>query len=402
MEDNRGRRGPSCTDDFSMLKLLKIPAPIHRDEDLLRPPDSILLDPYGYISARENDTTARGRLSDGKRIQVTFWAARPPRVSCFTVHCPALSVGSFTDFPKILSTEDDLVLLRVSIRSQRDHHREAISTDRFIYQAGTRTKRPELHRISMPADIESSAELPVLLRCRARDMYYIVMLCRRSISLQRFDVYLFNSKARDWRIMAMNPAKEINFYYSSKAITIGGKFGSVGWVDLWHGILIYDVFLNSNQLRYIALPPPVVPKLLRGPPLVVRDIVVIDGHIKCFDMQAYMKADINTEYSYIPDGLEAVTCKMNLSKLDSGWENDCEIKISDVKLNELLLTTEVKVKDRKLTLANAVYPALSLHYDGVVYIMNQLQHYDYKAWVIAVDMRHGALKDVAYFGSGRP
>ena len=62
-------------------------------EDPGPPPGSILLDPSGYISDRTNDTTAGCFTKGGKRIQVTFWVAHPPRASYFVVHSPGLEIG---------------------------------------------------------------------------------------------------------------------------------------------------------------------------------------------------------------------------------------------------------------------------------------------------------------------
>jgi len=36
----------------------------------------------------------------------------------------------------------------------------------------------------------------------------------------------------------------------------------VGWVDLWQGILIYDVLLDNDSLRYIPLPLPALPNVV--------------------------------------------------------------------------------------------------------------------------------------------
>ncbi|CAL5087251.1 unnamed protein product [Urochloa decumbens] len=103
------------------------PPPIHAEDPEEPPPESILLDPFGYLSDRTNATTADGRRSrrSGKRsILVTFWAATPPRVSCFTVHCPGLDPSAFGDMPKVICAEDDLVLLRIAI-CPRDDRRDA-------------------------------------------------------------------------------------------------------------------------------------------------------------------------------------------------------------------------------------------------------------------------------------
>ncbi|CAO2161862.1 unnamed protein product [Urochloa humidicola] len=91
--------------------LLWPPPPIHTEDPGSPPPSSILLDPYGYLSCRVNGTTAEGFTKDGKTILVTFWPATPPRVSCFTVHCPGVKPSAFAGLPTALYSADDLVLL---------------------------------------------------------------------------------------------------------------------------------------------------------------------------------------------------------------------------------------------------------------------------------------------------
>ncbi|GJN34407.1 hypothetical protein PR202_gb23063 [Eleusine coracana subsp. coracana] len=111
MEDSVGNN--------EFLKDLLVPPPIQQAGDndpvVRPPPKSILLDPFGYISPRANGSTARGFTTDGHAIQVTFWPVPPPRISCFTVHCPGLPEHRFSDYPKIVTTVDDLVLLRVNL-----------------------------------------------------------------------------------------------------------------------------------------------------------------------------------------------------------------------------------------------------------------------------------------------
>ena len=124
-------------------QLLTIPPPIHTDDPGSPPPGSILLDPYGYLSCRINGTTAEGSTRDGKTILVTFWAASPPRVSSFTIYSPDLKPSAFGRLPKVIYTEDDLVLLRVPICRPEDSLR-ADNNHYFVYKAGTEDMPPSL------------------------------------------------------------------------------------------------------------------------------------------------------------------------------------------------------------------------------------------------------------------
>lgn len=130
-------------------------------------------------------------------------------------------------------------------------------------------------------------------------------------------------------------------HYSSTSmvITIGGELSSVGWVDLWRGILFCDAFPGSKQLRYISLPPPVVPKLPQGAPQLVRDVMVAGDYIKFFDMHPFVKVGVDCygELVSMPDGWVAATRKMSLSKLESTkeWKHDSEATSSEVQLKDV-------------------------------------------------------------------
>ncbi|XP_062199579.1 uncharacterized protein LOC133902025 isoform X1 [Phragmites australis] len=403
MEDDRRLRDDPSIIDNPFLQLLMFTPPIH-SEDQASAPGSILLDPYGYVSDRTNGTTAEGFTRDGNLILVTFWPAGPPRASCFTVHCPDLKPSAFGDLPKVISAEDDLVLLRVAICSRGEHLFDKRS-DYFVYQAGTKNKPPSLKLVPTPPDLKITDHGTVLLRCRDHDMFFLATLRRSFINLQyderQFNLQLYNSKTERWstKLMRVDSPENFAYHYANKVITIGGELGSVGWVDLWRGILICDLLLDNHSLRYIPLPSPLVPKPPRGQPMFIRNIIVLKGCIKYFDM-----------HRCSTKGWEATTMMMNFSNIGSGnsWEVDCTIKFSEVPVNSpahaQMLPILLEGKDTEPTLKrlHASYPVLSLHDDDVVYIMANPNPFEDKASVIAVDMRNKTLKGVADFGSGRP
>ncbi|CAN6183033.1 unnamed protein product [Urochloa humidicola] len=164
---------------------LTAPPPIYPD-DLGPPLRSILLDTEGYISDRSTTaTTAEGFTSAKKPFKVTFWVAHPPRGSCFTVHSPDLEPSAFGGAPKILSTVDDLVLLRVPIchpccvlNPWRNNY--------FVYLAGTENKGPTLDLIPTAPPLYFSDYQVGLLRCR--DMYFIAILRPAALRDGQFDL----------------------------------------------------------------------------------------------------------------------------------------------------------------------------------------------------------------------
>ncbi|CAO2202962.1 unnamed protein product [Urochloa humidicola] len=394
--------------------LLLTPPLIHTEDPGSPPPGSILLDPYGYLSCRVNGTTAGCFTKDGKSILVTFWAATPPRVSCFTVHCPDVNPSAFVGLPAALYSEDDLVLLRIAIRFQGDLL-YAENYQYFVYQAGNVNNPPSLKLLGIPKYVTFSIHEFVILRRRDdRDMFYFAVLHKVmdfDYNGVKFDLYLYNSKTGTWstKMLLADSLNDYHYLYPSIVLAMGGEFCSVGWVDLWRGIIICDVLRDNPSLRYIPLPPPLVRKPLRGYPMFFRDIVVVEDFIKFFEMSYHVS---NTGRICAAEGLVAATKKMKISDIigsgNNCWEEDCSFKFSDIPVDSpkfaRMLRNLKPVKNTKLTLKGlrACYPALSLHDADVVYVMHKPDPDKDKALVIALDMRNKTLKDVADFGSGRP
>lgn len=217
--------------------------------------------------------------------------------------------------------------------------------------------------------------------------------------------------------MHLDSPKDFEFHSPDKGITIGGELGSVGWVDLRRGILICDLLLDNQSLRYIPLPSPLSPDPLRGYPLYVRNIIVLQGYIKYFEMHNNVRLGSDTGSSPISEGWIAATKKIKNSSIgstsgSSNWEEDCTIRCSDdvpldspvyaQMLPNLHEGDDTKPNLRRIDLG---YPALSLHDGDVVYLMHLVHTRDPredKACVIALDMRNKTVKGVANFGSGRP
>ncbi|CAO2193252.1 unnamed protein product [Urochloa humidicola] len=389
------------------------PPPLHTEDPGSDPPSSILLDPYGYLSCRVNGTTAEGFTRNGDSILVTFWAATPPRVSYFTVHCPDVRPSAFgRSLPKALYSEDDLVLLRIPIRLKDDH----LHTDNyeyFVYQAGTVNNPPSLKELPIPSYVMFSDQELVLLRRRDQDIFYLAVLHRvmdLKYNGERFHLYLYNSETDTWSTTTMlaESLTNLNYSYPSIVLAMGGEFGSVGWVDLWRGIIICDVLQPNPSLRYIELPLPLVHKTLKGYPLFSRDIIVAGDYIKFFEMSYHVSS---TGRICAAEGLVAATKKMKISDIGSGsncWEEDCTFRFSDIPVDSpkfaRMLCNLKRVKNTEPTLKGlrAAYPALSLHDADVVYVMHTTDPDKDKALMIALDMRTKTLKDVTSFGSGRP
>ena len=95
-------------------------------------PDRVLLSVRCYIADRTNKTTATSSTSEGHRIQVSFFAAKPPTLSYLCIFCPD---ADFTSEPRVVASQGNLILLTTGIRSSADPFGEVICYDYFVYSA---------------------------------------------------------------------------------------------------------------------------------------------------------------------------------------------------------------------------------------------------------------------------
>ena len=99
-------------------------------------------------------------------------------------------------------------------------------------------------------------------------------------------------------------------HYNSKVISIGGDSGTMGFVDLWRGILFCDVLKlqrgkTTPPIRYVTLPPPLIPgRVNRGDARLARDIAIVQQGrtIKYVELQVHWKPHPTFRGCYFRDG----------------------------------------------------------------------------------------------------
>jgi hypothetical protein len=381
--------------------------PIHFAEDLSSPPEWILLDVQGYIDARKNATTASACRSKGRgAIRVTFWAALPPRVSCFTVHCDGMKPYEFYRDPMIVAAEDDLVLLRVVTGRGTKY-----ITEYFVYQAAGATSTLRLLDAPLAFPYHKAGIL------RLRDGEFLVAAIQLVVgTTDLFDLHLFDSRTWAWTTRLMRVDRPERFcMQTTKVLCIGGERGSMAWVDLWKGMLVCDLLADDAMLRYIPLPLP--PSSSTDPeqcPLGVRDIAVVQGRIKFFEMHFKVRRRAITSTT----ALVTKTCKATTwEKADpwQRWRKDCGLDILKVPVDKVHPELPSHLHD--MGKLHGCQSALSLHEEDVVYIMAKpetnpdlrLHHKDVgygkikdgMMWMLALDVRKKTLREVAAFDVGR-
>uniref|UniRef100_A0A0E0B6R5 DUF1618 domain-containing protein n=1 Tax=Oryza glumipatula TaxID=40148 RepID=A0A0E0B6R5_9ORYZ len=327
--------------------------PTHVATAAMTTPPWVLLECDAYIATNHgNATTATSRTRAGHPIEVSFWAAPPPRVSYMCVHCPGLDPHKFAAEPTIIATEADLVLLRLAL-GPRDDSFKTSRQDYFIYHASSTA--PKLSLIPPPVLLDNRFidKQVGILRCLDDGTYTVAALCS---AFKRGDLdyvlHLYRSGADAWTChplsihgLVFDPSFS---HVTSMVITVGGEAGTMGWVDINDGILFCDLLRDTAELRYLPLPPPLEHKddMIVGCPGPLRDFALVQGRIKYIEMQ------VHAPLSTAPTPLKAGLLPLGVH-------------------HPPILGSKVDLWD------------------------------DQNAWVLAVDMKNKRLKDVAEFGAGR-
>ncbi|XP_044401785.1 uncharacterized protein [Triticum aestivum] len=377
------------------------------------PPKSVLLDTLVYADDRTNASTAEGFTSNGQAIRLTFWPAHPPLISYFTVHLPTLlqdgPATSLDLLPRLVRTDGDLALFRVMVGpspSNPDHINYMI----YRVRAGiSKLEALPAHPTRLFADWSLA-----LLRCRCPDDgRFLVANLRSTYTRGQYALDLFDSGSGTWstRPMRAESPEDCYFRTPTKVIALGGDRGSIGWVGLWHGILIGDLLPSGGDdddvLRFIPLPMLSAPnKMIPGPLCCDRDVSVGgDGCIKYSEVWAHPVPGSRRATYISEDWGAAILTWLEPKKK---WHIDLSLKASDIILDDshsrLLPRHDAKATMESPTTLSRLHtghPALSLHDDDVVYITAKVDHLDDDLWMLALDMRNKTLKGVAALTSKR-
>lgn len=418
----------------------------------------VLLDLEAYVADHRNATTAYSCSESGKEIQVTFFLARPPRVSYFCVFCPGRDHTEFPIEPQILAMDDNLVLLSIIVSPEKETLRDR---DFYVYQAnGAEDGGPSLERLPRPPGRCWFGHNKVgLLRCRddhgvgggssvlrphriQKDDFIVAALFDfdepgviAHFTDEDFEerpglfaLFVYNSKCQTWSINAISldqqqlqkyPGNPNYFtHFNSKVIAIGGEAGTMGFVDLWRGIILCDVLTCNPNLSYVPLPKPKLQdRMPWGEARLHRDIAIIGGFIKYVELETV--PSLFSNHQYASDGWMAWRYSRPLAVANSvaaiisssdDWRIECSIESSsDISVNTTphfeLLPRRHDNEGQPLPLFKGVticHPVLSLSDDdNTVYFMNKIVPGDDKAWVIAVNMVTKELLGVAKFAAER-
>lgn len=409
---------------FSSSSTALIPPPLP-EGDGDDAPNWVLLDIDGYMGDYSNATSAESHTSTGKRIQVSFFTARPPQVSHFCVFCPDLGPGGFRAPPKVVAVDSDLILFRVSLFHQKwstPHGR-----DYFLYRAHPRN--PSLHLVPHPYP-NNFKDKDVALLSLGGDEYAVAALRTRYRTEEgvttpntEFNLYLYrSSKPLDgWTSKVVSVAEPLRDkvcpldflpYHATTKVIILGR-GMVGWVDLWRGILLCNVLQeNRPDLVDIPLPPPARGNwklLLQCHPYVVRDITVslLKDSIKCIEIENFERKLVDADSSRAI-AWKATTWSLPIPIVPSqAWHPDCTFDVADITIDPM---HSGPLPSLRTTDDNPSKPILPAHLIGIptmsmdgefFYLLHKACHTPQTDAVIALDMRNKTLQGFADLVTGK-
>ncbi|CAL4904743.1 unnamed protein product [Urochloa decumbens] len=450
--------------------LVPPPLPTEEEGGDLSARGSVLLDTTAYISAAavSNGTTAIGELSTGRRIHVSLCLARPPRLSYLCAHFPGPAlppsgtrylrsgtpaVRCIKEAPQVISTHADLALLRVPLPGALDLCNPR-RHDYFVYTARpggpfTLDRLPHPH----PKGAAFQDNEVAIFRCSSGDgtsSRYIIAGLRNTVDgnkfkLQRYDSHTcvwtstllpVHAPVRDDVLPIPSTATELVFHDTTKAVVLGGPRATVGWVDLWRGILFCDVLDKNPVLRDVPLPKPARANrrfFCRGGPHCYREIAVVTlpaGHaeIKYVEMETRPGEDLppprqpvdsDDDYSASDDDNDdlrvAPYWKATIWTMPvpiGSWKDwhkdrDCRVDVTDILVDnprhcDLLLplprlSTDPETAAMSLRRLLTCYPTLELDANGelVIYLLSKVDSMYKEGWVIAVGARDKKLRGIA-------
>lgn len=233
--------------------------------------------------------------------------------------------------------------------------------------------------------------------------------------VREYELLLYSSKTKAWstRLAPLDPHTDQNYVWShrtDKVIAVGGD--SLGWVDLWWGIVVCNLSDDEDfTTRFVPLPGPMPGNEHRFAACSarsLRDIVCVGDLLKFVEIHFHADDDeeeeddgVSLEGKHVDHGWKATAWSMMLWSGD--WHGGCTVDTDDIPLTDemhsMLMPKLPEVKAERLSWSNLVWygPTLSMDQDVLYMIFRPSRYPGHRdEWQVAVDMRKNALEIVSY------
>uniref|UniRef100_A0A0E0K9E2 DUF1618 domain-containing protein n=1 Tax=Oryza punctata TaxID=4537 RepID=A0A0E0K9E2_ORYPU len=423
-----------------------LPNPDAASASASRWPESVILANRAYIADCRNATTATAQSRDDHTVQISFCFAEAPTISYFCAHCynpkSSTKVEFYTE-PGIVAAEGALVVLRV--------HFSPFLSEFFIYRAGPGS--PSLERVQDPTVGYNSPvfylSLLGIVSCGDDDDGRNCLLVGFRNRLAHYEVYVYSSTTKNWSTRRLDLLPGVRAIRPQKVINLGR--GLLGWVDLWHGILIFNAHDEQPKIQYTPLPEPMpLNKESFRPsnrsescPMLFRDVICShDGEIKFVELEqrqrkiqpihqkpedvrrdskedvcdrdvlddSYLMSCTHMDSlpkeeapSFVGDGWRAATWSRIISS--NYWHKGYMIDSDDIRsADEVLASTQ---RDKGLEMLRfrdlfSVFPTLNLNGAGdLLYLKSTVKFKDLDGWVSSIDIGKKTIEVLKPYSNGR-
>jgi hypothetical protein len=133
-------------------------------------------------------------------------------------------------------------------------------------------------------------------------------------------------------------------HVTNSVITLGGERGTIGWVDLWHGVLLYDLLRedDDDKIRLVRLP--IRPGSHQGMafeccPKPYRSVAVVGDCLRLVELEAFGDRlpgkDPETRGPKLRNDDWTLTTYTNCNVNDApeDWKIDCTVTASDIRID---------------------------------------------------------------------
>jgi len=203
----------------------------------------------------------------------------------------------------------------------------------------------------------------VVMREAAGDDYVLAELVWVWPRSSEAELWLWKSSAQEWILQPGSitlPSSNTRYFSADLCFSYGGSF--LCWVDLLKGMVLCD--LDQNCKFSIIQLPQECPTydLYRPSPVAFRSMACVRGDIKFVALDEHQPGK----------GLELIVWTLSPGHSGGKWNISTKYDVGKIWANEAYQPTD------KTTKAALSYPVLSIHEDGVIYLVvnehRELEH----------------------------